>query len=110
MAGAAKAGVAIGVSEAGGLGSLACAMLSHEQVRSEIGIFRERTNKPINMNFFCHTQPIRDERREAAWRARYNSGTGIECLRCADWDGISFLPGINGVCSAPASVEGGTRR
>jgi len=81
MAGAAKADVAIGVSEAGGLGSLACGMLSHEQIRSEIGIFKERTDKPINMNFFCHTQPIPDERREAAWRAQllpYFSELGLD--------------------------------
>jgi nitronate monooxygenase len=70
MAGAAKANLAASVSEAGGLGSLACAMLDKEQVRSEIGIIREQTNEPINVNFFCHISPVADELRETAWRER----------------------------------------
>ncbi len=81
MAGVAKADLAASVSEAGGLGSLACALLNNEQARSEIGIIRQRTNKPINVNFFCHAQPVPDERREAAWRARlthYYSELGLD--------------------------------
>jgi nitronate monooxygenase len=58
------------VSAAGGLGSLGCAMMNAEQARNEIGVIRQRTNKPFNVNFFCHVQPAADERREAAWRAR----------------------------------------
>jgi nitronate monooxygenase len=70
MAGVAKADLAASVSEAGGLGSLACAMLDKEQARSEIGIIRQRTNKPINVNFFCHRPPVPDQLRETTWRAR----------------------------------------
>ena len=57
MAGAALSELAIAVAEAGGLGSLPCAMLSVDQVRTEMGKIRERTSCPINLNFFCHQQP-----------------------------------------------------
>lgn len=70
MAGANGAAMAIAVSEAGGLGSLPCAMLDVDAARAEIGIVRQRTAKPLNVNFFCHTPPAPDPAREAAWRAR----------------------------------------
>ncbi len=44
------------VSCAGGLGSLACAALSHEQVRAEIARIRAKTDRPFNLNFFSHVQ------------------------------------------------------
>jgi len=70
MAGAALSDMAIAVAEAGGLGSLPCAMLSTEQVRAELGKIRRRTSRPINLNFFCHPRPEVDLEREAAWRER----------------------------------------
>jgi len=42
MAGVAKADLAASVSEAGGLGSVVCALLNNEQARSEISIIRQR--------------------------------------------------------------------
>src|ERR671921_2864499 len=70
MAGAVGAEMAIVVSEAGGLGSLPCAMLSPDQIRTELGIIRQRTSRPINLNFFCHQPPKADPAHEQAWRAR----------------------------------------
>ncbi|MDH6231068.1 nitronate monooxygenase [Mesorhizobium soli] len=70
MAGPVTSEMAIAVAEAGGLGALPCALLSPEQFRSELGIIRQRTSKPINLNFFCHTPPTPDAAREAAWRKR----------------------------------------
>src|SRR5262245_3409658 len=70
MAGANGSAMAIAVSEAGGLGSLPCAMLDAAKVRAGIGVIRPHTGKPINVNFFCHTPPEPDAQREAAWRAR----------------------------------------
>jgi len=70
MAGAALSELAIAVADAGGLGSLPCAMLSPSQVRAELGKFRQRTSRPINLNFFCHQPPEVDWKREAAWRER----------------------------------------
>jgi nitronate monooxygenase len=70
MAGANGAAMAIAVSEAGGLGSLPCAMLDAAKVRAEIGVVRQRTTRPVNVNFFCHRPPESDPQREAVWRAR----------------------------------------
>ena len=70
MAGAAFADMAIAVSEAGGLGSLACAMLSPAQMREEIALIRRQTSQPINLNFFCHRSPRFEIEREARWKAR----------------------------------------
>lgn len=70
MAGANGSGLAMAVSEAGGLGSLPCAMIDAAKVRAEIGVIRQRTGKPINVNFFCHEPPGPDARRDAAWKAR----------------------------------------
>ena len=70
MAGSTGAEIAIAVSEAGGLGSLPCAMLSTDQTRAELGIIRQRTSRPINVNFFCHRPPTPSPAREAAWRTR----------------------------------------
>lgn len=70
MAGAGLADLAIAVSEAGGLGSLPCALLSPDQVREQVGIIRQRTARPFNLNFFCHAAPTPDPAREAAWQRR----------------------------------------
>jgi len=81
MAGPVLADMAIGVSEAGGLGALPCALLNAEQMRTQLGIIRQRTRKPINLNFFCHTSPQVDDTREAKWRQRlaaYYTELGID--------------------------------
>lgn len=70
MAGSMDADLVTAVSEAGGLGSLPCAMLNAEKIRDEMGKIRARTNKPVNLNFFCHTAPVPNNAREAAWRER----------------------------------------
>jgi nitronate monooxygenase len=70
MAGAMDDELVAAVSEAGGLGSLPCAMLSADKARDEAGKIRERTRKPFAMNFFCHTPPVLNNAREAAWRER----------------------------------------
>jgi nitronate monooxygenase len=73
MAGANGSAMAIAVSEAGGLGSLPCGMLDAAKMRAEIGVIRQRTRKPINVNFFCHTPPKADPQRDAAWKARLSA-------------------------------------
>ncbi len=70
MAGSGTAALAIAVAEAGGLGSLACALLSPDQARAEFAAIRQGTSRPINMNFFCHAMPPIDAVREATWRQR----------------------------------------
>mgnify|MGYP003377995448 CR=1 FL=1 len=70
MAGVQGSTLAIAVSNAGGLGSLPCAMLSADAMAAELAALRAGTSKPFNVNFFCHAAPTPDERREAAWRAQ----------------------------------------
>ncbi|MEK7245104.1 MAG: nitronate monooxygenase, partial [Pseudomonadota bacterium] len=70
MAGAMDGALAAEVSWAGGLGSLPCAMLAPEQIRAEVEKIRRRTQKPFNLNFFCHVPPTLNNAREAAWRDR----------------------------------------
>jgi nitronate monooxygenase len=69
MAGVQGSTLAVAVSNAGGLGSLPCAMLSHEAMRNELAAIKAQTDKPFNVNFFCHTPPAPSVEREAAWRA-----------------------------------------
>jgi len=70
MAGPVLSEMAIAVASEGALGSLPSAMLSPDQTRAEMETFRAAVKAPVNLNFFCHTPPVADERREAAWRAR----------------------------------------
>jgi nitronate monooxygenase len=68
MAGVQGGALAIAVSNAGGLGSLPCAMLSVDAMRKELSAIKAKTTKPFNVNFFCHAQPVPSAQREAAWR------------------------------------------
>lgn len=70
MAGPVDSEMVIAVSEAGGLGGLPCALMSPEKARTELGIIRQRTSRPININFFCHKPPQEDFAREAVWKQR----------------------------------------
>jgi nitronate monooxygenase len=69
MAGVQGSALAAAVANAGGLGSLPCAMLSIEGMRAELAALKAQTSKPCNVNFFCHTPPTPSAEREAAWRA-----------------------------------------
>lgn len=70
MAGAQGSALAIAVSNAGGLGSLPCAMLGTDALRSELGAIRAQTRGPFNLNFFSHVVPVEDAARDRAWRAQ----------------------------------------
>jgi nitronate monooxygenase len=70
MAGAVGPELIIAAAEAGALGSLPCAMLTPDKAREQIAIIRQRTSKPLNVNFFCHTPVAADAASEAKWRAR----------------------------------------
>ena len=69
MAGVQTSALAIAVSNAGGLGSLPCAMLTPEAVRAELEAITAQTRQPYNVNFFCHTPPAPDPQHENRWRA-----------------------------------------
>jgi nitronate monooxygenase len=106
MAGAALSELAIAVAEAGGLGSLPCAMLSASQVRAEWGKIRQRTLKPIHLNFFCHRPPKFDEKREEAWRERlagYYAELGLDLNATAA--GASRMPFDAEMCDVVAELK-----
>ncbi len=67
MAGVQDWELAAAVAEAGGLGSIPCGMLSPGQIQAEIEAFKAHSNKPYNLNFFCHTMPVIDKNKLAAW-------------------------------------------
>ena len=68
MAGVQLAPLAIAASQAGGLGSIPCALLTTEGMAKELEAFRAATRGPLNVNFFAHTNPAPDAAREARWR------------------------------------------
>ena len=70
MANATGVEMAVAVAKAGGLGSLPCAMLSLDKIRTGVTEFRAQSNKPFNLNFFCHAAPAEDVAREQAWLTR----------------------------------------
>ena len=67
MAGAQGSAMAIAVSGAGALGSLPCAMLAPDVMRAELRAVAA-TQRPCNVNFFCHAPPTPDAAAEARWR------------------------------------------
>ena len=70
MAGANLSAMAIAVSDAGGLGSLPCAMLGVDAVRREVEAIRSAISKPFNLNFFCHRPVAVEPSVTDAWRHR----------------------------------------
>lgn len=81
MAGAHGAEMVIEVSKAGGLGSLPCALISPDQARQAIDVIRQATDRPINLNFFCHTPSQIDPAQIESWRNKlmpYYQELGID--------------------------------
>lgn len=90
MAGVQGSALAVAVSNAGGLGSLACAMLGADALRGELAALRAQTTAPVNLNFFCHLPSPASAAQEATWRetlAPYYAELGI------DPAGIAAAPG-----------------
>lgn len=81
MAGSQDHRLAAAVCEAGGLGSIPCAMLTPTALRQELETLRSLTTRPFNLNFFCHQPPQPDAQRDAAWRealAPYYRELGVD--------------------------------
>jgi nitronate monooxygenase len=106
MAGVQDQELAIAVAGAGGLGSLPCAMLSPEGIRRQVEIFRQRTRKPLNLNFFCHTTPEADPAREGRWRALlqgYYAELGVDPL--ASPQGPARAPFDDSLCAVVDALK-----
>lgn len=86
MAGVQGSALTIAVSNAGGLGSLACAVLGLDAIREELATIKAQTTKPFNVNFFCHAPATSDAERDARWRAAlapYYTEYGIDAKEIA---------------------------
>ncbi|MDF3837436.1 nitronate monooxygenase [Cupriavidus basilensis] len=69
MAGVSTPALAAAVSNAGGLGSLGVGAMNAESARKTIRETRALTDKPFNINLFCHAPAIANPAREAQWLA-----------------------------------------
>ena len=81
MAGAQGSALAIAVCRAGALGSLPCAMLGLDAIRQELKAIQAATDRPYNVNFFCHTQPPPCDDAQVLWQqalAHYHAELGID--------------------------------
>lgn len=80
MAGVQNSQLALAVSSVGALGSIPCAMLSHDALRAELRCIQSHIHSrsqiqaqaqrqcPINLNFFCHRQPEFSPEKDERWR------------------------------------------
>lgn len=88
MAGVQGSALAIAVANAGGLGSMPCAMLTPDGIAQEIAAIQAATTRAFNVNFFCHVPPAPDPAHEAAWREALAA-----YYREFDIDAASIKPG-----------------
>lgn len=81
MAGVQDSRLALAVSQAGGLGSIPCAMLSLEQLSQTLQSLQAYPELAFNLNFFCHTPPPDQQHEELRWQERlqpYYQELGIQ--------------------------------
>lgn len=97
MAGAQGSRLAAAVSQAGALGSLPAALLSPEALKAELERL-QASCRPYNVNFFCHTPPVTDPARDAAWRTRLSHRFDAEF-------GTDLRNAPNGAGRAPFTAE-----
>lgn len=67
MAGAQNHLLAAAVCEAGGLGSIPAGMLDAAALDAELTAIEALTDRPYNVNFFCHQTPAADPTAFDAW-------------------------------------------
>lgn len=97
MAGVQGSALAAAVSQAGGLGSLPAAMLGLPALRAELAALRAATDRPFNVNFFCHAAVDCEPDRQQAWRAT------LQPMRRSL--GLDDHPAPAGAARAPFSAE-----
>ena len=68
MAGSDSVALARSVSSTGALGSLACALLSPDEVREAVRRLRHEMGRPFNLNFFCHRMEAPDRDAIDNWK------------------------------------------
>lgn len=73
MAGVQDSALPLAVSNAGGLGMLACAMLDAQACASQMESMRAGTNKPFGVNFFTHVASDPNPAQAQTWREKFRS-------------------------------------
>lgn len=68
MAGSDSVALARSVSSTGALGSLACALLSPDEVRDAVRALRQGMARGFNLNFFCHEMKAPDIATQQRWK------------------------------------------
>lgn len=87
MAGAQNHLLAAAVCQAGGLGSIPAGMLDAQALDTELSAMQALTDRPYNVNFFCHQTPAHDPARIEAWHqllAPYFAEFGIDPAHIPD--------------------------
>jgi nitronate monooxygenase len=78
MAGYATPALAAAVGNAGGLGALGSATLALPEVAAQVAAFRGQSNAGINLNFFCHPEPLATDTPEMlAALAPFHDAAGV---------------------------------
>jgi nitronate monooxygenase len=67
MAGSQHHALAVAVCQAHGLGALPAAMLTPDLLRKHMAAVRSQTERPFQVNFFCHPPPAADAEALANW-------------------------------------------
>ncbi len=105
MAGSDSVALARGVCSAGALGSLACALLSANEIRDAAREIRQGMARPFNLNFFCHTMEPPASAAKEKWRELLRPHYGRLAL---DIDAVQEtrlrLPFDDEVCEAVEAV------
>jgi nitronate monooxygenase len=70
MAGVSTAEMADAVSNAGGVGSVGVGSVDADATRQMVGAVRARTERPFQVNVFCHKSAVEDAARKISWLAR----------------------------------------
>jgi nitronate monooxygenase len=73
MAGVSSPAMAAAVSTAGGLGSMSVGATDVHGARASITALRELTDRPFNINLFCHQPAISDSKRDSLWIERFRA-------------------------------------
>jgi nitronate monooxygenase len=106
MTGLGTVELAAAVSNAGGLGSIGCAIMAPELIAKSVAELRRSTPKPINLNFFCHHPAKADAARERAWHEKlscYYRELGIEAATLAPR--FDLAPFGEGACAVIEEVR-----
>lgn len=73
MAGVQNWELAAAVSKAGAMGSIPCGMLSVEKIKEEIERYTAHSDRPYNLNFFCHEMPMVDDDQLGLWEKKLSA-------------------------------------